>query len=373
MTSKPPDSGVEPPAGNTAPEYSASLIGKLKQRYISLALSCIMIFTVMAERHLGFWPFVWVALIYAVPWGLFLYLRLKHYDLRRVEYVEALVEHALAGFVTGAWLAFSLLPTAIAFSFLCAASLSKGGARLVAIGALLQIAGCVAGGWLAGWEWEIETSTTEILGCLPLLLLHPMLISHLTLTAWREVTRKQKQLELLSRTDGLTGLYNRSHWEAQVCAQFALCRRSQQSATLVLADLDHFKRINDVHGHAAGDQALRGFAGLLRANLRDIDISGRYGGEEFGILLPLASADQAKATIERLRDLMHDQSLLPQSSVTASFGIAEWCPAIDDPESWMRQADQMLYRAKHLGRNRICVAGETPRAVSRQPARFGAA
>jgi diguanylate cyclase (GGDEF)-like protein len=109
---------------------------------------------------------------------------------------------------------------------------------------------------------------------------------------------------------------------------------------------------------------LRGFAELLRTHLREIDIAGRYGGEEFGILLPLASADQARAALERLRGLMHTQALLPQAKVTASFGIAEWSPEMADPDAWMRQADQMLYRAKHLGRDRICAAGDADPAVA---------
>jgi diguanylate cyclase len=151
----------------------------------------------------------------------------------------------------------------------------------------------------------------------------------------------------------LSGLLNRSHWEKLVRAEFARYARSSDPAVLVLADLDHFKRLNDTYGHTVGDDAIRRFAKALKRVLRETDICGRYGGEEFGILLPGTDTAAAREVIERLRRDLHENPMLEGVVVTASFGMVELHREITSVEEWLRVVDKMLYQAKHLGRDRV--------------------
>lgn len=164
-----------------------------------------------------------------------------------------------------------------------------------------------------------------------------------------------QQLQGLSREDRLTGLYNRGYWEE--CLELELSRfmRNQSTSTLIMLDIDHFKAVNDTYGHPAGDEVIRRIAALLAQHARKTDVVGRYGGEEFGIILTGTTADQAEVVAERLRraaelmEVVHDGQVL---SVTISLGIAEVQPEVDSHEQWISQADQALYRSKQNGRNR---------------------
>lgn len=170
------------------------------------------------------------------------------------------------------------------------------------------------------------------------------------------------KLEALSRTDKLTGLYNRGYWEQRLEEEFHRYRRVGTVASLVLFDLDHFKRVNDTYGHTAGDEVLRQVAGVVERSVRATDISGRYGGEEFAVLLIDTSAEQALILAERLRVAISGESIETDSgtlSVTVSMGIAQLSPEIRNHQQWITASDQALYRAKQDGRNRIRIAGTT--------------
>ncbi len=160
--------------------------------------------------------------------------------------------------------------------------------------------------------------------------------------------------------DGLTGLYNRRYLEETVGREILRARREKSNLAVVMADVDHFKRFNDTHGHQAGDEVLEIFAAHLKENIRGDDIACRYGGEEFSIILPGASAEQALERAEGLRRGAMNLQLRvggePLPPITASFGIAMF-PR--DGEAWeqlLRAADAALYRAKQQGRNRVEVA-----------------
>ncbi|WP_458734591.1 sensor domain-containing diguanylate cyclase [Zobellella taiwanensis] len=166
-----------------------------------------------------------------------------------------------------------------------------------------------------------------------------------------------EQLARLSVTDRLTGLFNRGAWENLLHAEFARYRRYGQPCCLVLFDIDHFKRINDAHGHPAGDEVIRQVAATTRAVLRDADLAGRYGGEEFGLILPETDADGALTICERLRRTMAEAEVHTQGLVlryTVSLGLAPLDEQPKDHQEWLALADKALYQAKHQGRNRIC-------------------
>jgi diguanylate cyclase (GGDEF)-like protein len=181
----------------------------------------------------------------------------------------------------------------------------------------------------------------------------------LALVAARLVTG----LRRLSRSDGLTGLLNRRAIEEALDAQMQRSHRSSETFTLMMLDLDHFKAINDRHGHAVGDLALKHTAAILRAELREVDRLGRYGGEEFLFLLPGLPLAQAHGVAERLRQQLVAKPLQQGgASVTlsVSIGVAESAGADADPRSVLRRADAALYRAKAGGRNRVVADAEAP-------------
>ena len=166
--------------------------------------------------------------------------------------------------------------------------------------------------------------------------------------------RSFERSQLQASTDGLTGLRNRRTIETELRTLL----KSGQHATIVLADLDHFKLLNDTYGHEAGDRALRKFSNLLEAALRDTDLCGRFGGEEFLIVFPDTPPAAAVEVLDRFRARLAttaDESGLP--GFTASFGIVS---SHTDPslERLLRIADTALYRAKHEGRNRAVVAND---------------
>lgn len=176
-------------------------------------------------------------------------------------------------------------------------------------------------------------------------------LSHEDITARKKV---EKELDatlarerMLARTDDLTGALNRRQFFELAAYEHAVAKRYQQSFSVVLFDIDHFKRINDTAGHIAGDDVLRNVARLVQAHLRDADLFARYGGEEFILLLPRTSAAQAVVVAERIRLELRDRA-----AVTISSGVAELWPNDDSIDPVIARADSALYRAKQQGRNR---------------------
>lgn len=165
------------------------------------------------------------------------------------------------------------------------------------------------------------------------------------------------ELTRLATTDGLTGVYNRGHIEQRLQEMFEHSLRLNEPLGCVMFDIDHFKAVNDEYGHQVGDGVLRQFAALLKKSARDIDKIGRYGGEEFMVLLPGAALEAAVTFAERAR-LEVEQHLFRIAGTTlrrtVSCGVAGWPhPAIDHREHLVRAADDALYVAKALGRNRV--------------------
>jgi diguanylate cyclase (GGDEF)-like protein len=157
-------------------------------------------------------------------------------------------------------------------------------------------------------------------------------------------------------TDDLTGLVNRRRFIEALDAEIERARRFDSPLAIVLADLDNFKQVNDEFGHHGGDLVLRAFADLIRLHVRDVDVSGRIGGEEFAILLPETDSAGAAHVAERMRRSLNDVSI-PLSDgatihVASSFGVAELAPD-QEGEDLLRAADSALYRAKDEGKNRV--------------------
>jgi diguanylate cyclase (GGDEF)-like protein len=171
----------------------------------------------------------------------------------------------------------------------------------------------------------------------------------------KDLEQANSELAILSQTDGLTKLFNRMHWENCLKAEFKRWTRSQNPSCLVMIDIDHFKNVNDTYGHMVGDEVIRHISGLIRHHVRETDVSGRYGGEEFAVLLADTTLENAQVFSERLR-LEIEKSVVSYNDIevkyTISLGIAEIDESIKNYEAWIECADAALYRSKEAGRNR---------------------
>ena len=166
------------------------------------------------------------------------------------------------------------------------------------------------------------------------------------------------KLEAASNIDGLTQLFNRRFIEATLSREFSRARRYGHTVSLIMTDIDHFKSVNDNHGHLTGDEVLREVSQRLKSCLRDSDILGRYGGEEFMIVLPETGIEGAKTLAERLRvaiekapTVFNDKSL----PITISLGITEISERANNYEAMIGEADKALYLSKAAGRNQVSV------------------
>lgn len=207
----------------------------------------------------------------------------------------------------------------------------------------------------------VELKSGKVLeGYKRILELHGRLVR---LWCFRDITeRKRFEIELqeLATTDGLTGLPNRRHFVSRLQEEIARAHRmtNYQSSVLML-DVDYFKKINDTHGHIAGDQVLREFAAVIRKNLRKVDMAGRLGGEEFAVILPGASPEAATIQAERLRleirsaSFVTDKAVIP---VTVSIGVTSIMASDDAPDAVLGRVDRALYMAKENGRDRVEMA-----------------
>jgi diguanylate cyclase (GGDEF)-like protein len=172
-----------------------------------------------------------------------------------------------------------------------------------------------------------------------------------------ELRQLREELERRATTDSLTGLANRGHFYEQANRHVQQAQRYGDALSLLALDIDHFKSINDTHGHQAGDSVLRGLAEHFRQGIRVFDLIGRVGGEEFAILLPNTDLDGAVGLAERLREsltaLRFKVDGETECVVTVSIGAASLLPADAGLDRLFARADQALYRAKAAGRNRV--------------------
>ena len=169
-----------------------------------------------------------------------------------------------------------------------------------------------------------------------------------------------QQMQHQALTDGLTGCFNRRFFEIQLERDLHLATRMRQPVSLILLDIDHFKRVNDTHGHGAGDAALRVLADALREEVRGVDTAARYGGEEFAVILPQAGPEGALVVAERLRSRVERTEVPGVGCITASLGVATFPADASSRELLVTSADRALYQAKRTGRNRVCSTADLP-------------
>jgi diguanylate cyclase (GGDEF)-like protein len=177
--------------------------------------------------------------------------------------------------------------------------------------------------------------------------------------AHRQARAAQAELRRLASIDELTGVANRRWFTAMASRELERCRRFNHQLSLLMIDVDHFKKVNDTHGHAVGDEVLKAFTRVLEGNLRSVDLLGRLGGEEFAVMLPESDHSAATRTAERLRTSV-ESLIFPLAdgsnlNITTSVGIAILTGAGETLDSLLARADSALYTAKREGRNRVVV------------------
>jgi diguanylate cyclase (GGDEF)-like protein len=190
-----------------------------------------------------------------------------------------------------------------------------------------------------------------------------LLLDEVQLSKTVKLEEKTRALDFQASTDELTGTFNRFKFNHELAIQIAGAQRYGTALSLVIYDVDHFKLINDTHGHLAGDAVLRHLVGLSTVQIRSTDVHARWGGEEFVILAPGCTAVMARQMAELLRGKIEHSEFGSVGTITCSFGVAEFATG-DTADVLIARADHALYTAKHRGRNRVEIADPTARHVS---------
>jgi diguanylate cyclase len=320
-------------------------------RTVGLSLGALAVGAVLLERHSSGLLFG-LLVANALLWPLLAY-RLTAGAVKpvRQESLNLIVDSALGGI----WVAVmhgALLPSALLIAMLAMDKVAFGGWRLLLPAALVQA--------LAGWATWIglgvhfapETTMTMVVACLPHLVIYPVLVSTSTHRLLRISQNQRRTIAELARRDSLSGLLNRGQWEREAGDQLDRLRRNPEGAALLLIDIDHFKAINDRHGHLVGDQVIRSVADTIRSMTRERDYAGRYGGDEFVVVLAGVSAESARTIADRLQAAIAvtAQVIGLGGQLTTSIGVASIDAEVASLEQWVGRADAALYQAKAAGR-----------------------
>jgi diguanylate cyclase len=271
-------------------------------------------------------------------------------DPLKAEYRNLTIDTGLAGF----WIAiaqFDLLPSALLVAVMAMDRTVAGGWALTRRSMTVMAGVALVTSALNGFAFQPHTQFSTMLWSMPFLVLYLLAIGASTRMFADKVRAQKRALEHGSRIDSQTGLATRPQWMTQVAAELRRFHRYGAVSSLLMVDIDRFKRINDGAGHLAGDQVIGEVSVLLRDSLRSVDTAGRYGGDEFGVLLPGTDREAALEVAERLRQAVSAQVAVGGMPVSLSIGVAELAPGMESIEDWTGAADEALYRAKAAGRD----------------------
>jgi diguanylate cyclase len=336
-----------------------------KSRTLGLTLGFICVSVAVYPLHRPAW--VWALMIVnAFIWPHLAYQWSRHTkNSLRAEHRNLLLDSFCGGFWVGA-MQFNPLPSVTTLSMMTMNNVALGGPRFMLAGWVAQALGIAASMLVFTPAITTLTSEAQLYACLPILMLYPLALGWICYRQAITLARHKRELLALSRTDSLSGLLNHGAWKDHLEIEFQRCRRDQQGAAIALIDIDHFKTINDTYGHVTGDIVLRQLSKVLRQNLRATDLAGRYGGDEFCVILPDMPLNHATEVMDALRARFNSLAYAQDPTLRASLsiGLAPYQPAHADATHWLNDADQALYEAKSSGRNRVSsVQGSWLRSV----------
>jgi diguanylate cyclase len=326
-------------------------------RTIGMGIGCISVAAALYPLSLPIW--VWVLLLFnGFVWPHLAYQLSTHSTFPYKAERRNLLFDSLCG---GFWVAtfqFNPLTTVTILAMMAMNNVAAGGQRLFIHGSLAQVAGGAISLLLFGAAFTPSATQMQVWACLPMLTLYPLAVGMVCYRLAIKLSEHKRALSALSRTDSLTGLLNHGAWKDLLQLQFQHCREHQQPTVIALIDIDHFKPINDTYGHIVGDSVLRQLSAELKRNLRECDLAGRYGGDEFCVILPCMPLHHARDVMERIREVLHDyrHQEIPELRVSLSIGLAAYHPSFTDAIAWLDDADKALYTAKNTGRNKISIA-----------------
>ncbi|QCQ72499.1 diguanylate cyclase AdrA [Citrobacter sp. TBCP-5362] len=295
------------------------------------------------------WSFVWPHLA--------LQLASKAIDPLSREIYNLKADAILAGVWVGV-MGVNVLPSTALLMMMCMNLMGAGGLRLFIAGMVLMVVSCLVTLQLTGITVAFRSAPLEWWFSLPVIVIYPLLFAWVSYQTATKLAEHKRRLQVMSMRDGMTGVYNRRHWEILLRNEFDNCRRYHRDATLLIIDIDHFKSINDTWGHDVGDEAIIALTRQLQMTLRGSDVIGRFGGDEFAVIMCGTPADNAIAAMSRVHERLNALRLpcAPQVILRISVGVAPLTTQIGHYREWLKSADMALYKAKNAGRNRTEVA-----------------
>ena len=325
-------------------------------RIIGLAVGGLCVGAVLYEHAVA--PGWWALLAFnCLAWPHLAYLlMLRARDPVKAEYRNLVVD-TMAGGLWIAAMAFDTLPSVLLAVMLTMDKVIVGGRRFGAKNFAAMVLTCLVVSALLGFPFQPYTTYFTMVASLPLLVVYPLAIGAQSRLLAQATLRQKREFEKTSRFDAATGLMNREQWQYAANVELNRFLRTGRPSVLLMIDIDSFKQINDGYGHTVGDSVIEEFARLLKACLRDVDTGGRYGGDEFGIVMPETRWEEAIVAAERLRRQVAAYRFPGYDPrCTISVGLAEIHPSIRSVTDWVDSADAALYEAKRKGRDCIEVA-----------------
>lgn len=323
----------------------------------SLGCACSFLFiAAVALSGPGISPWVWaLMLLNAFVWPTLAYqLARASADPYSAERRSLLLDALFAGLWAGQ-MALNLLPSALLLSMVAMNAVAAGGWRLLRLALALETLGVLVALAFNDGALSTHTTYTQLLACLPMLVAYPLAVSGASYRLAVQLAVHKKAFKIISTLDGMTSLLHHAAWMNRLRSAFSECKEGQQVAMLALLDIDDFKTVNDSHGHLVGDAIIARLANLLRAGLGAKAVPGRYGGDEFCVLLFDLTVSQAYDQLNDIRQRFCEwnDDASPVAQVSLSIGLVPYSRKYSTERDWLQAADEALYRAKHSGKNRL--------------------
>lgn len=332
-------------------------------RLLVSILGGLMVGTVFYRLGVGF--VAWLVLVaWTVVWPLAEWWMLRRAATGRVRVQErCLLGEVAAGGAFVTLMQFNLLLSVLVVVACVSAAIALYGRRLLLRTFVMVLLGSAVAAAFGGVAFSPWADGPEILASVPMVFVLPLALAWVTRSLVQRMHAQIQELNRMNHIDSLCGLLNRGCWEERVNAKMS---GPADGGVILLLDIDQFKQVNDTCGHITGDEVIAKVGAIIEADTREGDIAGRYGGDEFAIVLDAADVMIAKVVAERIRRAVASASIdaAPQLRCTLSIGIASYAAQMHDARDWVKAADAALYRAKRAGRDRSMVAGWPPSLVA---------